>query len=88
MRLPRRSLLALLPGAALAQAAHPLAPSGRMRVGIGVAPVSSAFWAGRNAAGEVQGVTVTLARALAADAGATLDLVALNSSSEVVDGVA
>jgi polar amino acid transport system substrate-binding protein len=88
MRLLRRGLLALLPGTALAQAANPLAPGGRMRVGIGVAPVSSAFWASRNAAGEVAGVTVTLARALAAEAGATLDLVALNSSSEVVDGIA
>jgi len=88
MRVMRRAVLALLPGAALAQSVHPLAPGGRMRVGIGIAPVSSAFWASRDAAGEPRGVTVTLARALAADAGATLDLVALNSSSEVVDGIA
>jgi polar amino acid transport system substrate-binding protein len=84
----RRLLLALVPGVALAQAGHPLAPGGRMRLGIGIAPVSSAFWASRDAAGEPRGVTVTLARALAEHLGATLDLVALNSSSEVVDAVA
>lgn len=88
MKVMRRAMLALLPGAALAQGAHPLAPGGRMRVGVGIAPVSSAFWASRDAAGEPRGVTVALARALAADAGATLDLVTLNSSSEVVDAVA
>ncbi|WP_198369124.1 transporter substrate-binding domain-containing protein [Roseomonas rosulenta] len=88
MRIARRVVLGLLPGLALAQGAHPLAPGGRMRVGVGIAPVSSAFWASRDAGGEPRGVTVTLARALAADAGATLDLVALNSSSEVVDGIA
>ncbi len=83
----RRAAL-LLPGVALAQGVHPLAPGGRMRVGVGIAPVSSAFWASRDAAGAPQGVTVTLARALATDAQATLDLLTFNSSSEVVDAIA
>lgn len=83
-----RRAVFLLPGVALAQGADPLAPGGRMRVGVGIAPVSSAFWATRDAAGAPQGVTVTLARALAADAKATLDLVTFNSSSEVMDAVA
>lgn len=83
-----RRALVLLPGAALAQGAHPLAPGGSMRIGIGIAPVSSAFWASRDAAGAPRGVTVTLARAVAEDANATLDLVAFNSSSEVMDAVA
>ncbi|MEO3473833.1 transporter substrate-binding domain-containing protein [Roseomonas sp. CAU 1739] len=83
----RRAIL-FLPGIALAQSAHPLAPGGQVRIGIGVAPVSSAFWASPDAAGAPQGVTVTLARALAADAGATLDLITFNSSSEVTDAIA
>jgi polar amino acid transport system substrate-binding protein len=89
-RLARRAVLglSLLPAAALAQGGHPLAPGGRMRVGIGVAPVSSAFWASRDAAGEPQGTTVTLARQLASDAGVPLELVVFNSSTEVIEAVA
>ncbi len=83
----RRMLLAL-PGAAFAQAAHPLAPGGRIRVGVGIAPVMSAFWASRGPDGAPRGTAVELARALARDIGATLDLVTFNSSSEVVDAVA
>jgi polar amino acid transport system substrate-binding protein len=92
----RRALLAAL--AALPMAAQgqspgqdrpglrELAPTGRLRLGIGVAPVSSAFWATRDAAtGQPRGVTVDLGRALAQWLGLPLDLQAYNSSGEVTE---
>ncbi|MCS6892286.1 MAG: transporter substrate-binding domain-containing protein [Rhodovarius sp.] len=82
------ALLAGARGRSAAQPPHPLAPTGRLRVGIGIAPVMSAFWASRDERGEPRGTTVELARALAAEIGARLELVAFNSSSEVVDAVA
>jgi len=82
----RRCLL-FFPVAALAQGGD-LAPTGRLRVGIGVGEVGSAFWATRGADGQPRGVTVDLARALAASLGLPLDLVAYNSSGEVTEAVA
>lgn len=82
----RRCLL-FFPVVALAQGAV-LAPSGRLRVGIGVGEVGSAFWAIRGPDGQPRGVTVDLARALAASLGLPLDLVVFNSSGEVTEAVA
>ncbi|MBY0336083.1 MAG: transporter substrate-binding domain-containing protein [Acetobacteraceae bacterium] len=89
----RRTLpaLFLLPAPAFAQAGdalRELAPTGRLRVGIGVAPVGSAFWTRRGPDGRPQGVTIVLAEAMAAALNLPLDLVAMNSSSEVTDAVA
>src|SRR5258705_5159126 len=64
-----------------------VAPGGTLRVGIGVGPVPSAFWATRDpASGEPRGVTVELARAMAKDLGVALRLVAYANSGEVTDG--
>ena len=82
----RRCLL-LMPVAALAQGAD-LAPGGRLRVGIGIGTAGSAFWATRDAAGAPRGVTVTLARAMAASLGLPLDLVPHAASGEVTEAVA
>jgi polar amino acid transport system substrate-binding protein len=87
-------LLALLPVAAQAQspaqspALAELAPTGRLRFGIGVAPVGSAFWTRRDAAGVAQGVTVDLGAAFAHAFGLPLDTQELNSSTEVLEAVA
>ena len=63
-----------------------LAPTGRLRVGIGVAPVSSAFWATTDpATGRPRGVTVDLGLALAERLGLPADVVAFRSSGEVTE---
>ncbi|HEX2114467.1 MAG TPA: transporter substrate-binding domain-containing protein [Alphaproteobacteria bacterium] len=63
-----------------------LVPMGKLRVGIGVAQASSAFWTTRDAAsGQPRGVTVSLATALAHKLGVPLELLAYNSSGEVTE---
>jgi polar amino acid transport system substrate-binding protein len=62
-----------------------LAPTGKLRVGIGVAPVSSAFWATKDAGGQPRGVTVELGKALARKLGVPLELLPYNSSGEVTE---
>jgi polar amino acid transport system substrate-binding protein len=62
-----------------------LLPTGRLRVGIGVGPAASAFWAMRQPDGTARGVTVALAEEAARRLGAPLDLLLLNSSGEVVE---
>ena len=63
-----------------------LAPTGKLRVGIGVAPASSAFWATKDAAsGQPRGVTVELGKALAQKLGVPLELMPYNSSGEVTE---
>ena len=79
-------LCSLLAGCAAAPPATEVAPGGTLRVGIGVGPVPSAFWATRDpASGEPRGVTVDLARAMAKDLGIALRLVAYANSGEVTD---
>lgn len=88
----RRSLLAatLLAPAARAQ---PIDAAGRaellagpeLRVGIGVGPVASAFWARQEPDGGVRGVTVALAEEAARRLGVTLRLVRYPSSGAVTE---
>jgi polar amino acid transport system substrate-binding protein len=81
-------LFTFVAGPALADdaaARRELVPTGKLRVGIGVGQAASAFWTTRDEAGRPRGVTVTLGHALAQKLGVPLELVAYNSSSEVVD---
>lgn len=64
-----------------------LAPTGRLRAGIVVAPAASVFFAAKNG-GEPRGVTVDLFRAFAADAGLSLDLLEFPNSGELTNAVA
>lgn len=81
---PFAALLCVLLAACAAAPAKEVAPGGVLRVGIGVGPVPSAFWATRDpASGEPRGVTVDLARAMAKDLGVPLRLVAYANSGEV-----
>jgi polar amino acid transport system substrate-binding protein len=81
---PFAASLCLVLAACAAGPAKEVAPGGELRVGIGVGPVPSAFWATRDpASGEPRGVTVDLARAMAKDLGVPLRLVAYANSGEV-----
>jgi polar amino acid transport system substrate-binding protein len=63
-----------------------LAPDGILPVAIAVGGAVSAVWARRaDRAGEFEGVTVELARAIAARYGLALRLVAFGSSGQIVD---
>jgi len=88
----RAALLALFaPAAARAQGvdaavARDVAPTGTLRVGIGVAPVGSAFWARRDpATGQVVGVTVDLGREYARRLGVPVAFQEYRSSGEVTE---
>lgn len=63
---------------------HELAPGGKLRVGIGVGTVPSAFWTTRDpASGKPRGVTVEIGSDLAKTLGVPLQLVAYNNSGDV-----
>jgi len=80
-------LCLLVVGCAANPAAEQVAPGGTLRVGVGVGPVPSAFWATRDpASGEPRGVTVDLAKAMAQDLGVPLRLVVYANSGEVTAG--
>ncbi|WP_270936371.1 transporter substrate-binding domain-containing protein, partial [Falsiroseomonas oryzae] len=59
--------------------------TGRLRVGIGVGPAASAFWALRQPDGSPRGVTVALAEEAARRLGVPLELVIYPSSGAVTD---
>jgi polar amino acid transport system substrate-binding protein len=91
--LTRRLLLAtplLAPALARAQPADAatraeLLPAGALRIGIGVGPAASAFWATRGSDGAPRGVTVALAEEAARRLGAELRLIQYPSSGAVTD---
>lgn len=62
-----------------------LLSTGKLRVGIGVAPASSAFWATKDASGNPKGVTVDLGAALAQKLGVPVEYKIYNSSGEVTE---
>lgn len=66
-----------------------LTSRGKLRVGIGVGPVGSAFWAVRDEiTGTPRGVTVDLAAALARRLAVPLELVEYANSGELISGAA
>ncbi len=65
-----------------------LAPTGKLRVGIGVGTVPTAFYATRDEAGRPRGVTVDLANAFARKLGVPLELVIYASSGEITEAAA
>ncbi len=64
-----------------------LASSGKLRVGVVVAPAMSAFFVTRNAAGQPRGVTVDLGAALAERLGVPVEFVVAPNSGEVTDAI-
>jgi polar amino acid transport system substrate-binding protein len=61
-----------------------LAPTGKLRVGIAVGAVTSAFWTTKDSvSGRPQGVTVDLGADIASKLGVPIELVVYNNSGEV-----
>jgi polar amino acid transport system substrate-binding protein len=63
-----------------------LAPSGKLRVGIGVGIAASPFWVTKDSAGKARGVTLDLGAALAKQLGVPVEYVTYANSGEVTDG--
>jgi polar amino acid transport system substrate-binding protein len=64
------------------------APTGRLRGGVAIAPVPTAFFAKKTADGAVTGVTVDLLSGFAAMLGLPFDVSVFNNSGEVTEAVA
>jgi len=65
-----------------------LAPGGKLRGGVVAAPAASAFFAIKDARGDVKGVTVDLIRGLAATLKLPLELRIFDNSGQVTEAVA
>ncbi|MGN6571784.1 MAG: transporter substrate-binding domain-containing protein [Pseudolabrys sp.] len=65
-----------------------LAPTGRLRGGVVVAPAASAFFAIKDGQGAPKGVTVDLLRFFAAETKLPLDMTLYDNSGQVTDAVA
>lgn len=65
-----------------------LAPTGRLRGGVVIAPAASAFFAIKDAQGAPHGVTVDLLRFFADETKLPLDLMLFDNSGQVTDAVA
>ncbi len=82
-------VLALIAGRAMAESLRDeIAPSGTLRVAIGISPAGGAFWCTKNAAGGYAGVPVDLGKAMAAQLGVRIDFVAFQNSGEMTDAAA
>jgi polar amino acid transport system substrate-binding protein len=63
-----------------------LAPAGKLRVGIGVGPIASAFWATRDpATGRPRGVTVDIGSELAKELGVPVEWIVYANSGELAE---
>jgi polar amino acid transport system substrate-binding protein len=70
--------------AADADLLNEIAPTGKLRVAIAVAPTPSAFWSTKDASGETRGVPLELGRAMATKLGVPATFVVFPSSGEIV----
>jgi polar amino acid transport system substrate-binding protein len=86
-------LAGLVLGAAImlsaAASADPLkdeiAPTGKLRVGIGISAAGGAYWSTRNEAGGYTGVPVDLGREMAAQLGVPVEYVTYPNSGQITD---
>ena len=62
-----------------------MAPTGKLRVAIGISPAGGAFWSTKNAAGGYAGVPVDLGKAMAAQLGVPVEYVAYPNSGQITD---
>jgi polar amino acid transport system substrate-binding protein len=62
-----------------------IAPTGKLRVGIGVSAAGGAYWSNKNEAGAYTGVPVDLGKAMAAQLGVPVEYVAYPNSGEITN---
>jgi polar amino acid transport system substrate-binding protein len=62
-----------------------IAPTGKLRVAIGISPAGGAFWSTKNAAGGYAGVPVDLGKEMAAQLGVPVEYVAYQNSGQITD---
>src|ERR1700737_4681509 len=62
-----------------------IAPSGKLRVAIGISPAGGAFWCTKNEAGGYAGVPVDLGKAMAAQLGVPVEYVAYPTPGQITD---
>src|SRR5450830_874791 len=72
----------------MADPAAQLAPTGKLRVAIAIAPSPSAQFAIKDAAGHYRGVAIILGQALAKKLGVPVELIAHNGSGEIQNSAA
>ena len=85
------SLMLVAPGTlcARAEGAADIAPTGSLRVAVGVGPAPSPFWTTRDpATGKLRGVTIELGKAAAEKLGVPLQLVEYPNSGEIAAAAA
>src|ERR1700709_1477119 len=64
-----------------------IAPTGKLRVAIGISPAGGAYWPTKNEAGGGAGVPVDLGKEMAAQLGVPVEYVAHQNSGQIVDAV-
>src|SRR6266404_1798431 len=64
-----------------------IAPTGKLRVGIGVSAAGGAYWSNKNEAGGYTGVPVDLGKEMAAQLGVPVEYVVHQNSGQIVDAV-
>jgi polar amino acid transport system substrate-binding protein len=64
-----------------------IAPTGKLRVALGISPAGGAYWSTKNEAGGYAGVPVDLGREMAAQLGVPVEYVAYQNSGQIVDAV-
>src|SRR3978361_103317 len=64
-----------------------IAPTGKLRVAIGISPAGGAYWSTKNETGGYAGVPVDLGREMAAQLGVPVEYVAYQNSGQIVDAV-
>src|ERR1700737_558417 len=62
-----------------------IAPTGKLRVALGISPAGGAFWSTKNQAGGYAGVPVDLGKAMAAQLGVPVEYVAYPNSGQITD---
>jgi polar amino acid transport system substrate-binding protein len=64
-----------------------IAPTGKLRVAIGISPAGGAYWSTKNETGGYSGVPVDLGREMAAQLGVSVEYVPYPNSGQIVDAV-
>jgi polar amino acid transport system substrate-binding protein len=62
-----------------------IAPTGKLRVAIGISPAGGAYWSTKNEAGGFAGVPVDLGKEMAAQLGVPVEYVAYPNSGQITD---